>query len=159
VTPAVTHALTPAVTQAVTPAVTQAVTPAVTQAVTPAVVTPAVTRDLTGERGAGSVLAVAIVASIVGVTSMFIPLYTGLQLRHVLSGTADAAALAAADVAVGISRGFPCEVAAEFAAANGATLSSCTVDGLVVTVSVSRPFFGILVTAFATAGPPTGEPD
>ena len=129
-----------------------------TRAVTRAV-RRAATRVVTNDRGAGSVLAVAIVASTVALTAMFIPFYRGLQLRHVLSGAADAVALAAADVAVGISPGFPCDVAAEVAAANAASLSSCTVDGLVVTVSVSRPFFGILATAFATAGPPTGEPD
>ncbi len=76
-----------------------------------------------------------------------------------MAAAADAAALAAADVAVGIVAGFPCETAATVASANGATLANCETDGLIVTVVAERELFGLAVTATATAGPPPGEPD
>jgi secretion/DNA translocation related TadE-like protein len=79
--------------------------------------------------------------------------------RSAAAGAADAAALAAADARVGLATGFPCEQAAVIAEANGATLTSCEVDGLVVTVSVSRPVAGFHVTASATAGPPSSQVD
>ena len=45
------------------------------------------------------------------------------------------------------------------AAANGASVTACSVDGLVATVSASRFLLGIPVVSTATAGPPPGEPD
>lgn len=74
-------------------------------------------------------------------------------------GAADASALAAADVAVGIVPGFACEQAAAVASANGARLAQCETDGLIVTVVASRPFLGLTITATATAGPPPDEMD
>ena len=107
-----------------------------------------------GERGAGSVLMVGVVASVVALMSLALPLYTVLVVRASVSGAADAAAIAAADTAVGLASGVPCEQAALVAGANGAELDSCTADGLVVTVSVSRQIAGLDVVAVATAGPP-----
>ena len=77
-----------------------------------------------------------------------------LAVRQAVAGAADAAALAAADVASGLVSGYPCATAALVAAANGAAVASCAVDGLVVTVSASRDILGLAVTATATAGPP-----
>lgn len=111
------------------------------------------------DRGSGTILTIAIVACIVALTAMTIPLYSALVLRQAVAGAADAAALAAADAAVGIVAGFPCEVAGRVAAANGAALDACEVDGLIVTVVTSRSMLGIPVTAAATAGPPTGGAD
>ena len=116
------------------------------------------TRALTlhGQRGSGSVLAVALVGAVTALASLSLPLYMGLAARQAVAGAADAAALAAADVAVGIAPGYPCDVAASVASANGAQLGSCQLDGLVVTVSASRSIVGIPVTSWATAGPPDG---
>ena len=114
---------------------------------------------LRSDRGAGSVVTVGLIGGIVAVTALSIPLYIGLATRQALAGAADAAALAAADVAVGIGPGFPCEVAAGLAAATAAALADCEVDGLVVTVVVSRWILGIPVSARSTAGPPPDSAD
>ena len=106
------------------------------------------------ERGAGSVLAVAIVAVLFGLTLMLVPLYSVLVTKQALAGAADAAALAAADVRVGREPGEPCAVARQVAAANGGRLASCSVDGLVVTVEVAASVAGFAVGVAATAGPP-----
>jgi secretion/DNA translocation related TadE-like protein len=82
-----------------------------------------------------------------------LPLYAVLATRSAVAGAADAAALAAADARVGMTGGFPCDVAAEVAVANGVSLASCEVDGYVATVSVERSVLGFLVAARATAGP------
>lgn len=110
------------------------------------------------ERGAGSVLAVAIVGALVCVTAMVVPLYSVLSRKQGLAGAADAAALAAADARVGILAGEPCDLARSVAAANGADLASCRLDGLVVTVAVSATTAGFAVGATATAGPPPAGP-
>jgi len=107
-----------------------------------------------GDGGAGAVLGVALVAVVVCVTAMALPLYALLVARQALAGAADAAALAAADVRVGILPGDPCAVAETVAAANGADLSGCVIDGLVVTVTVSGTVAGFAVGVSATAGPP-----
>ncbi len=104
-------------------------------------------------------LSVAIVGAVAALTSLALPLYMGLAVRQSVAAAADAAALAAADVAVGIAAGHPCDAAARAAQANGASLSSCEADGLVVTVSTVRTVLGIPVVASATAGPPPGEAD
>jgi len=107
----------------------------------------------------GSVLTVGLVVGTVTLTSLALPLYMGLVTRQAVSAAADAAALAAADTASGLVGGIPCDSAARVAAANGAGLSECTVDGLVVTVTVQRPIVGIAVSATATAGPPASGVD
>lgn len=99
-------------------------------------------------------LALAIVAAIIALTSLALPLYLGLAAKNHTTGAADAAALAAADVAVGIVPGIPCERAAAVATANGVSIDSCDADGLIVTVAVSTTVLGIPVRAVATAGPP-----
>lgn len=109
---------------------------------------------LKGDSGAGSVLTVALVGAVAAVASLSLPLYMALAVRQSVAAAADAAALAAGDVAVGIAGGYPCDVAARVAAANGASLQSCEADGLVMTVSVSRALLGFPVVARATAGPP-----
>jgi secretion/DNA translocation related TadE-like protein len=106
------------------------------------------------ERGSGSVLGVAIIGAIVCLSTTVVPLYAVLAARSAVAGAADAAALAAADARVGAVTGYPCDRAAEVAAANGASLTSCEVDGLVATVRVSSAILGFNLAATATAGPP-----
>lgn len=110
-----------------------------------------------GERGAGTVVALGLGLAIVAVLMLAVPLSAALVTRHAVAGAADAAALAAADAASGLVPGYPCETAARVAAANGVVLASCTVDGLVATVSLSRGILGLAITERATAGP-TGSP-
>lgn len=114
--------------------------------------------SLSGERGAGSILALSVLATIVATFLLVAPLLHALTVRAKMSGAADAAALAAADVSRGIYPGVPCAIAASVAAANGALLDECRVDGVIVTVRVSAIVLAFTVTASATAGPPnTGE--
>ena len=75
------------------------------------------------------------------------------------AGAADAAALAAADAASGaIATGEePCALAARVAAASGATLTDCVVDGFVATVQVNAAYAGLAAVSRARAGPPEGS--
>ena len=109
---------------------------------------------LRSDRGAGSILGVTILGGVLAAMALLLPLYIGMSLRQSVVGAADSAALAAADVAVGILPGYPCEVAAVVASANRTTLARCDVDGLIVTVSTKRQFLGQTLRATATAGPP-----
>ena len=111
-------------------------------------------RRISGELGAGSLLGIAIVATMLCVVAMVLPLYYVLAVKQSVAGAADAAALAAADVRVGIVPGEPCAVAATVASANGTELAACEIDGLVVTVTARRAFAGFAVGVSATAGPP-----
>ena len=111
------------------------------------------------DRGSGSLAAVGIGGAVAVLTALALPLYIGLSARHSIAGTADAAALAAANVASGLYAGYPCEQAGAVAAANRAELVQCDVDGLVVTVGVSGAVLGFAVTVAATAGPPSSAAD
>ncbi|NHI17557.1 helicase [Microbacterium excoecariae] len=71
-----------------------------------------------------------------------------------VSGVADAAALAAADAAAGYATGEPCERAARVAAAQGAVVASCGLEGMTVTVVAEGAFGRFPVRAAARAGPP-----
>ena len=112
-----------------------------------------------GERGSGSILAVSILGAMMALVSLLIPLAVVLSAKQHAAGAADAAALAAADVAVGAIPGIPCEVAATVARANRAELSGCRVDGAIVTVAAGTTVLGFAVSARATAGPPPSGAD
>jgi secretion/DNA translocation related TadE-like protein len=107
-----------------------------------------------GDRGSGSLLALAIIGSIAALVTLTIPLCVGLAIRQSVETAADLAALAAADVAAGIAPGSPCAVAGAVAVANRASLVACSVDGLVVTVRTKHDYLGLSLSATATAGPP-----
>lgn len=66
-----------------------------------------------------------------------------------LAGAADAAALAAADAALGVVSLEPCAAAAMTAEHNGAAIEACDLDGATATVTVTAAVLGI--TAYATA--------
>lgn len=99
-------------------------------------------------------LALALIAAVIGFTAALIPLYVVLNAKATVAAAADSAALAAADARVGAATGYPCDRAAEVAAANGATVRSCEADGLILTVSVGRSVLGFEVRDTASAGPP-----
>jgi secretion/DNA translocation related TadE-like protein len=104
------------------------------------------------------VLGVAVIAAVIAITTLLIPVAQVLAAVAKGWAAADAAALAAADVAVGIKPGVPCESAAAVAASNGARLDDCVVDGVVVTVGVEVAVAGFGLSVRATAGPPGGSP-
>jgi len=109
---------------------------------------------MTGDRGAGAVLALAIVGALVLVTVAVLALGAALVVRQRVIGAADGSALAAADAASGAVAGAPCDLAAVVADSNGATLTDCRVDGLVATVTVSASVGPVPFSARSTAGPP-----
>ena len=106
-----------------------------------------------GERGAGTVVTLALGFGVTAVLLLAMPLAAALSARHAVTAAADAAALAAADTASGLVLGHPCDAAARAAAANGTHLRSCTLDGLVATVVVTRSVLGFAFAESATAGP------
>lgn len=114
---------------------------------------------MASERGSGSILAVAIVAVFFAALALLVPLMLVLGAKQVAAGAADAAALAAADAAIGIRPGPPCPIADAVASANGAAVTDCRVDGVVVTVRVSVPAAGFQVLSAASAGPPDSGAD
>ena len=105
----------------------------------------------------GSILAASVAGSTILLTALVLPVGAALVEKRAVAGAADAAALAAADVVSGLVPGIPCDAAAGLASANGAALTSCEVDGAVVTVAVSGSVLGIPFSIRATAGPPAGE--
>ncbi|ANP71486.1 Rv3654c family TadE-like protein [Cryobacterium arcticum] len=110
------------------------------------------------EHGSGSVLAVAVVGAIAAVTLLLLPILGLLTIGQTVRAAADASALAGADTAAGLVPGVPCELAQRAADLNSARLVACTVDGLVVTVTVTRNAGGFVLSTRARAGPPA-EPD
>lgn len=107
-----------------------------------------------GERGSGGVLALGILAMLAVLTLAAVGVGSALAARQRVVAAADAAALAAADTALGIHPGIPCQVAAEVTAAHGVNLVRCDLDGVVATVAVSAEIAGVAVDASARAGPP-----
>jgi len=97
---------------------------------------------------------VTILAAVLALAAVLFPLAGVLTARHRVAAAADAGALAAADVAVGILPGYPCDAADRVSRANGAALGACKVDGYVFTVQLNVSVLGFVVTASATAGPP-----
>jgi secretion/DNA translocation related TadE-like protein len=110
--------------------------------------------DRAAERGSGGVLALAMLAMLAVLTLAAVGVGAALAARQRVVAAADAAALAAADTALGIHPGVPCQVAAVVAEAHGATLVRCALDGVVATVTVAAEIAGVTVAASARAGPP-----
>ena len=96
---------------------------------------------------------VAILGALFTVTAVLIPVLALLPVNQAVQGAADAAALAAADTASGLLPGVPCDAATRAAEVNGTRLSSCTVDGLIATVSVAHTVGIITIGSTARAGP------
>lgn len=99
-------------------------------------------------------MAVAVIGVVVALMLAGIMLAGALAARQRVIGAADAAALAAADAASGAVAGSPCALAQRVAAANGARLAACSIDGLVASVTVSWRVGLLPISARSTAGPP-----
>ena len=106
------------------------------------------------ERGAGTVLGVALLGATMLVTASVLFAVVALAGLQSAQNAADAAALAAADTLSGRSSGYPCANAQRAAALDGASVVSCTTDGDVALVSVARDGAPLHLTASARAGPP-----
>jgi len=109
---------------------------------------------LSDERGSATVMSIGVLAAMAVLASGVATLAAAVEVKHRVSSAADLAALAAADVASGRRAGAPCPEAERVAEANRAHLSDCSVQGAVVTVTVSSAFLGFGVTSDARAGPP-----
>lgn len=99
-------------------------------------------------------LAVAIVAATVCAAIAVLSLAAVLTARQRTLAAADAAALAAADVVLGVVPGDPCGWAGEVAAAHRVALIGCVVEGAEVVVTVRTEAGGVPVEARSRAGPP-----
>jgi secretion/DNA translocation related TadE-like protein len=109
------------------------------------------------ERGSGTVLAAGLGLVVMMAMALLLLLAQSAVMASRAAAAADLAALAAADALRGISLGAPCSVAADVAAQQGATLTSCTEGGgetvEVRTELVARTMLGS-ATGHARAGPP-----
>ncbi|HEU0257272.1 MAG TPA: Rv3654c family TadE-like protein [Microbacteriaceae bacterium] len=109
-----------------------------------------------GERGAGSVLAVAVLAVVtVFAVALAVASVVAVEGRRA-QAAADLAALAAADTASGLVPGIPCDTALRVARANDAALQACALEGQVALVTVEAGARWP-VRSTARAGPP-GSP-
>lgn len=106
------------------------------------------------EKGSAGVAALAMLAMLAALTLAVVGVGAALAARQRVIVAADAGALAAADTALGIHPGVPCEEAARVVEAHQASLAGCEVEGVVATVSASGSIAGVVVTARARAGPP-----
>lgn len=109
---------------------------------------------LNEEAGSGGVLALALLALLAVLALAAVGVGAALAERQRVVAAADAGALAAADTALGVLPGVPCDAARTVVEAHGATVARCDVDGVVATVVASDSIAGMRVTVAARAGPP-----
>ena len=98
-----------------------------------------------GDRGSGTVFAVAIVALVAALALFATALGGAMVARHRAGSAADLAALAAAD-SVARAEADPCIAAARVATLHGASLTACSVHGSVVDVVVEMAPGGLVGT-------------
>ncbi|MDP9219170.1 MAG: flp pilus-assembly TadE/G-like family protein [Actinomycetota bacterium] len=94
------------------------------------------------DEGAGTVLAVGLVAMLGSLVLACAALGAAVVSRHRAASAADLAALAGSDRALGRATGEPCQAAASVARANATQLTSCRVDAdgsVTVSVQVRLP--------------------
>ena len=111
-------------------------------------------RRLREEHGSGTVAVIGMHASAVIVVTAGHALSAAVVAHARAAAAADSAALAAADSASGREPGVPCDNAEQLAALHDATLVSCRLDGLIAPVAVQVSVPLLVVSAWATAGPP-----
>jgi len=102
----------------------------------------------------GTVSTLGLVAVVTGLVAGLAVVGGAVLTAERMAGTADAAALAAADAASGAVPGVPCDEAARIAEAGEASLRECSVEGLVATITVGGAYGGISFDARSRAGPP-----
>ncbi len=112
---------------------------------------------LRDEQGAGAALALGIAAAVLLLGLLVVGAGTASIAQARASASADAAALAAADALAGYADGSPCGLAQAVAAASGARLAACLLDGLDARVTTAVPVGPLTASATAIAGPPAGR--
>jgi secretion/DNA translocation related TadE-like protein len=108
---------------------------------------------LNSDRGAGTVLVIAVIGLSVAVFGVGQIAAQNLSLQTRIQSIADAAALTADDALRGLITGYPCEVAKEIAIQNMANLVECRIVGLDAFIGVDAKGVGIVLNARARAGP------
>jgi secretion/DNA translocation related TadE-like protein len=106
-----------------------------------------------GEKGAGTILSLAVVVLSVALLIIGQAQAFNLLADLRLQSTTDSIAIAAADSLRGLSLGLPCEIAEQMSAANMANLVECRIVGLEVFITVHSGAVGIVLIAKARAGP------
>lgn len=112
-----------------------------------------------GEAGSASPLTLGVCAALLLLATTLLGPLAAFPAQQRADAAADAGALAAADARSGRAAGEPCELAGRLAAAHGAQLDSCELDGPVATVAVTVRLGWIELRARARAGPPPGAPE
>lgn len=108
--------------------------------------------------GSVTVVAAALVGVVLALALAVASAGGVLVERHRLAGAADAAALAAADAASGMTGEVPCDSAGRLASAGGARMTSCRTEGSTATIELSKAVGPFAVRATATAGQPSSSP-
>lgn len=107
---------------------------------------------LADDRGAGSVTALTMIATLVMVAGLLLP-FAGLMVVQVRAQTlSDRAALAAADATSGALVGQPCVLASDILRAIRTDAWSCEVDGGDAFVTLRVPFGPVHVEVRSRAG-------
>ncbi len=105
------------------------------------------------DNGFSSAIALALIALISVLTTTLGSALALAEFQVRVQLGADAAALTAADTALGAIAGFPCENAELIADADGAFLTSCRIVGLGAIVQTTQNFGIFEVSRWAEAGP------
>jgi secretion/DNA translocation related TadE-like protein len=110
------------------------------------------------ESGSATVLAVGIVGAMLVLLAFLLPVVVLLGAHGRAAAAADAAALAGADTALGVTAGIPCDAAVRVARADGADLVRCRQTGTAVRVDVTVEVLGLPLPGAARAGPREDRP-
>ena len=106
------------------------------------------------ESGSGSILALALIgATLAGLVGSNLAVYR-LFAQEKLQAQADQIALAAADSVRGLTTGFPCEVAGQFAHMYMVKIAFCRIVEFECLLRLQSDRLGIRLEATARAGPP-----
>ncbi|GEM_PF-720494 len=108
---------------------------------------------LRSDSGAGGATVLMMCAVLILLTTGVLGAFRGFLAHQQANIAADAAALAASDAAMGYVRETPCAAAARAATGNGASVTSCELDGLIATVRVVVQASPFTLSAAARAGP------
>ena len=106
-----------------------------------------------GNRGSGTVLALALMGLIAALFSAMVLVVGAQQKASRVQVVADLVALGASDIDRGVVVGRPCRDARALGRDNGAAVVDCDVENGVATVSVRGVVYGFTVVKTATAAP------
>jgi hypothetical protein len=106
------------------------------------------------EEGVGAVLAVGLAGAVIAGFLLAGAAGAVLEAHLRVVAAADSAALAGADVELGVATGLPCVAASAMAAKAHVRLDRCAVRGPLVRVRLSTAALGFPLGAESVAGPP-----